>query len=722
MTRKSRNSILKPRKLEEMFDSLSEDEAETEVDVEVDVGGKRKRESTVPGKMEVLLRIRPTPQESYPECIHATGPNSIAISAPENHMGTKNAEKSRIFAFSKVLQAETTNRQLFTKQFSQRVNNTLLPTSESLVVFAYGITATGKTHSMEGTRDDPGIIPQTIQLLFHNKTNEEEVSISMYEIYNENLYDMLNYTAAGSAKPRSLKLKEDGSGQIWIPGLSQNLVETAEEARQTLINGLGYRKHAATGMNKKSSRSHAVVMINIRNSVTKEWQSSISFIDLAGSERQTRTGNDGIRLKESVAINSSLMTLGRCLKALRWNHDNKQRRKKHVPFRQAKITHAFKNAFLGSGSTVLMVNVSASARDYDETVHVLKYASLATALPCSSQPKNALMNIEPAAKRQKETATAKTESDSRAEPAYVSPQQDESELFEENEELNDEIDRLKSELFESERRAAEMEARIREEVAEEMSELLREMEKSYHTRLEAEVTAARNAASAVGNTSKGAMAEMKELKEELKQAELELSSAKGEIETIQRANEENEHALVDSFKSLLEEETTQLKANAAMEKETLELQLDRQRQENEELRLRLKRMKEATRAALRRYNANMSPTPLLGSPLALSNLLVESEKEHPSSVGEKEASQQQDGEYDVDMSDFVIKNPSASLSENENNPAQKENLPAAAQDAKKGKKKKKKRPATSQLAHGTPVARRTRAGRRACAAIENVRV
>ena len=96
-------------------------------------------------------------------------------------MGTRNAEKSRIFAFSKVYEADTTNKGLFSKQFSKRVNNALYPACESLAVFAYGITATGKTHSMEGNSADSGIIPQTLQLLFHNKSSDEEVSISMYE-------------------------------------------------------------------------------------------------------------------------------------------------------------------------------------------------------------------------------------------------------------------------------------------------------------------------------------------------------------------------------------------------------------------------------------------------------------------------------------------------------------------------------------------------------------
>ena len=452
-------------------------------------------------------------------------------------------------------------------------------------------------------------------------------------------------------------------------------------------------------------------MINISDSQTKQWISSLSFVDLAGSERQMRTGNEGLRLKESVAINSSLMTLGRCLEALRWNHDNKPKRKRHIPFRQAKITHAFKNAFLGSGSTVLLVNVSASARDYEETVHVLKYASLATALPCSSHASRAIMNAEPAQKKRKESRKEPV-----PEPILADSPADHveyAEMAEENENLTEEVERLKSELFESERRAAEMEARIREEVAGEMTELLREMESSYHMRLEAEVSAARNAASSVENTNHNKLEEeIEDLKQELKDTEMELDDAKREIEAMEGSNEKNEEVLVKSLKSMFEEEKTQLEANAAMEKETLEIQLDRQRQENEALKLSLKRMKEVTRVTLKKYNANLSP-----GTLALSNFLEDSENKIPRLEEEEENYQSLPaGEYDVDTSDFVIKS-SVVVSST----AQKENVPVEATRKDKSRsKKQKKSQKRAPLVQATPVARRTRAGRKACQAIDNV--
>lgn len=73
-----------------------------------------------------------------------------------------------------------------------------------------------------------------------------------------------------------------------------------------------------------------------------------------------------------MAINSSLMTLGRCLEALRWNQQHREGPLRVLPYRESKVTHFFRDALHGYGQVVLSVNVSPCARDYDETTHVLK--------------------------------------------------------------------------------------------------------------------------------------------------------------------------------------------------------------------------------------------------------------------------------------------------------------------------------------------------------------
>jgi hypothetical protein len=77
--------------------------------------------------------------------------------------------------------------------------------------------------------------------------------------------------------------------------------------------------------------------------------------------------------RESVAINASLMTLGRCLEVLRWNQQHGRRAPpRMLPYRDSKVTHLFRDALHGWGQVVLSASVSPAAKDYDETANVLK--------------------------------------------------------------------------------------------------------------------------------------------------------------------------------------------------------------------------------------------------------------------------------------------------------------------------------------------------------------
>eukprot|EP00798_Chlamydomonas_sp_ICE-L_P012755 gene12755-16005_t len=151
------------------------------------------------------------------------------------------------------------------------------------------------------------------------------------------------------------------------------------------------RQQCSTGVNANSSRSHLVFSIKLTEGkgaalglgpslagarVVQVRSSKISFVDLAGCERVARTKNTGGRLKESLSINSSLMTLGRCLETLKFNQGLSARmgskNSKVVPFRESKITHLFRD--------ILSVNVSPQAVDFEETHHVIKYAALAASI------------------------------------------------------------------------------------------------------------------------------------------------------------------------------------------------------------------------------------------------------------------------------------------------------------------------------------------------------
>ena len=199
------------------------------------------------------------------------------------------------------------------------------------------------------------------------------VWISFAEIYNENIYDMLEKipeVKRKGDKPRKLPLKlaEDRDGAVYIKGLKEIQVTSADEAYQLLMIGRENLQFASTRLNHHSSRSHCIFNIKIikvpSNKIYKDQPhlariSMLSFCDLAGSERIKKTLNTGDRQKEAGNINTSLLVLGRVIKAIRHNQSLKDpRRHQVVPYRDSKLTRLFQSYFTGRGkaSMVRIIN------------------------------------------------------------------------------------------------------------------------------------------------------------------------------------------------------------------------------------------------------------------------------------------------------------------------------------------------------------------------------
>ncbi|CAG2068460.1 unnamed protein product, partial [Timema podura] len=153
------------------------------------------------------------------------------------------------------------------------------------------------------------------------------VFVSFAEIYNENLYDLLEPPMEvlrrhrDGPKKRSLQFGRDLKGNTYIKGLRQIKVSSADEAFQVLLFGQNNLQFASTELNSVSSRSHCIFsIILVRHADTEDpvitTINTFSFCDLAGTERAKKTHNVGERLKESQNINTSLLVLGRCLKAI----------------------------------------------------------------------------------------------------------------------------------------------------------------------------------------------------------------------------------------------------------------------------------------------------------------------------------------------------------------------------------------------------------------------
>ena len=223
--------------------------------------------------------------------------------------------------------------------------------------FAYGATGAGKTFTMMGNLEQMGVIPLTLEdlkLITARSGEETEFKISMQyvEIYNEKIKDLLNPTDA------NLDVREVPSKGTYVAGATEKPVSSPQEMMELIQKGNLHRTTEATQCNEASSRSHAVLQLFVRskprygNGVAK--LGKLSMIDLAGSERQSKTGNAGARLTEGANINRSLLALGNCINALA----DRSRRAAHVPYRDSKLTRLLKDSLGGNCLTTMITNVS----------------------------------------------------------------------------------------------------------------------------------------------------------------------------------------------------------------------------------------------------------------------------------------------------------------------------------------------------------------------------
>ncbi|KAL7949754.1 P-loop containing nucleoside triphosphate hydrolase protein [Trichoderma barbatum] len=285
--------------------------------------------------------------------------------------------KDQVFAFDRVFDDNTTQAEIYEGTTRGLLDSVL--DGYNATVFAYGATGCGKTHTITGTAQHPGIIFLTMQELFEkieerNQEKSTELTLSYLEIYNETIRDLL---VPGGSKT-GLALREDSNQAVAVPGLTSHRPRDVQEVMDMIVQGNEYRTVSPTEANATSSRSHAVLQINIaqkdRNADVNEphTMATLSIIDLAGSERASVTKNRGERLTEGANINKSLLALGGCINAL-----CDRRGKAHVPYRNSKLTRLLKFSLGGNCKTVMIVCVSPSSAHYDETQNTLRYANRA---------------------------------------------------------------------------------------------------------------------------------------------------------------------------------------------------------------------------------------------------------------------------------------------------------------------------------------------------------
>jgi hypothetical protein len=213
-------------------------------------------------------------------------------------------------------------------------------------VFSYGATGAGKSYTISGTPENPGVMPLAMLDLFQRLESQGDfdVVVSYLEVYNETIRDLL----ADDAK--QLDVRESDNGSVVVTNLSTHSPSNEMQVMELLEKGNRNRTKCATKANETSSRSHAVFQINLQlksgssGPHTRVSTGTLTLCDLAGSERASVTENKGELLREGANINRSLLALGNCINAL--CKLDRRRSVGHVPYRDSKVIHKSYNALI----------------------------------------------------------------------------------------------------------------------------------------------------------------------------------------------------------------------------------------------------------------------------------------------------------------------------------------------------------------------------------------
>ena len=307
------------------------------------------------GNIRVFARVRPLLPGEFDDLSFTDGSptflfpdssdNSVSVYIPRD-------VRRRMYDFDRVFQPSLDQAELF---------EALEPFVQSAIdgfnvcVFSYGVTNSGKTYSMQGTREYPGINQLAIGKIFNSPGST--ASVSVVQIYNETISDLLN-------EGKELDIRTSAGSEYSLEGVVEHKVLTAQEALETIRKASGLRAINSTKINQVSSRSHLVVTISMSSG------GRLHLIDLAGSENVNKSGATGGSLREAQNINKSLSALGDVVHALLEKKNNPT---VHVPYRNSKLTMLLRDSLGGNSKTVMILQVSPAQSDLSESLNSLSF-------------------------------------------------------------------------------------------------------------------------------------------------------------------------------------------------------------------------------------------------------------------------------------------------------------------------------------------------------------
>ncbi|KAL0351742.1 UNVERIFIED_CONTAM: Kinesin-like protein KIN-6 [Sesamum calycinum] len=331
---------------------------------------------------------------------------SVTVSTPQALQETKRIKSEVYEGFSHVFASESSQGDVYEEMVKPLVEAFLKGKSGMLA--AMGPSGSGKTHTVFGCPREPGMVPLALRHIFReNESCGTQLSrvfyLSMFEISSE--------------KGKAEKMIDllHGGGDIYmqhsvLKGLQEAVVSDAHQAESLIAQGMLKRATAMTNSNSQSSRSQCI--INIRWGSEKGDEevdgktstTTLTIVDLAGAEREKKTGNQGARLLESNFINNTSMVFGLCLRSLLEHQKNRNKPlQKH--YQNSLLTRYMRDYLEGKKRMMLILTVKPGVEDYLDTSFLLRQASPFTKikfktledpinLTCNKRPNQALPREE----------------------------------------------------------------------------------------------------------------------------------------------------------------------------------------------------------------------------------------------------------------------------------------------------------------------------------------
>jgi hypothetical protein len=269
------------------------------------------------------------------------------------------------FSFTRVFEPSTRNFQIYEEMASDVVEAVMTGTNGT--IFAYGATGSGKTYTMMGEGDEPGVILFAIDHVFRYIGQHRErtftVRFGYFEIYNEKIRDLLDVRTGNDMRVK----------------FTQQTAKSAQFLTDTIIAADVKRATSSTQVNDRSSRSHAIVRIAVESEGDgQKLISVLNLVDLAGSECQKNTNAEGDRQIEASMINRSLLALSKLIDAL-------QNSKQILVYRESKLTLYLQDSLGGTSQTAIICAINSELNQKSTSENTLRFAS--KAMKVRNQPK-----------------------------------------------------------------------------------------------------------------------------------------------------------------------------------------------------------------------------------------------------------------------------------------------------------------------------------------------